>query len=132
MSQAELMALPQPAMANILRYMVGEWGAAFINIGLIISIIGCWLSWTMLPVETTLLMSRDGMLPKSWGQGQSKTSTKLFIVYHCCIDERVLVNVPCDRLRVSICLFDVYRSDFDLLLARGDLSNDLFLSAKRQ
>ena len=64
MSQAELMALPQPAMANILRYMVGEWGAAFINIGLIISIIGCWLSWTMLPVETTLLMSRDGMLPK--------------------------------------------------------------------
>ena len=64
------------------------------------------------------------------GQGQSKTSTKLFIVYHCCIDERVLVNVPCDRLRVSICLFNVYRSDFDLLLARGDLSNDLFLSAK--
>ena len=81
-------------------------------------------------VETTLLMSHMGMLPKKLGQGQSKTSTKLFIVYHCCIDERVLVNVPCDRLRVSICLFDVYRSDFDLLLARGDLSNDLFLSAK--
>ena len=81
MSQAELMALPQPAMANILRYMVGEWGAAFINIGLIISIIGCWLSWTMLPVETTLLMSRDGMLPKSWGKVNRKQapSYSLFI-----------------------------------------------------
>ena len=57
MSQAELMALPQPAMANILRYMVGEWGAAFINIGLIISIIGCWLSWTMLPVTNVFLLT---------------------------------------------------------------------------
>ena len=132
MSQAELMALPQPAMANILRYMVGEWGCSLYQYRS-----DHFHHWLLAVMDD--VTSRNNLIDvprwdaaKKLGQGQSKTSTKLFIVYHCCIDERVLVNVPCDRLRVSICLFDVYRSDFDLLLARGDLSNDLFLSAKRQ
>lgn len=72
MSQTELAEISQPAMANILRYIVGGWGAAVINIGLIVSIIGCWLSWTMLPAETTMLMARDGMLPKKWGDVNKK------------------------------------------------------------
>ncbi|MBL1223785.1 arginine-ornithine antiporter [Enterococcus sp. BWR-S5] len=81
MTQAELAEISQPAMGNILRYIVGGWGAAVINIGLIISIIGCWLSWTMLPAETTMLMARDGMLPKNWGKLNSKKapSYSLFV-----------------------------------------------------
>ena len=72
LSQSELAALSQPAMANILKSIVGNWGAAFINIGLIISILGSWLSWTMLPAETVLLMARDGLLPKRWGRVNAK------------------------------------------------------------
>ncbi|MGB3160873.1 MAG: arginine-ornithine antiporter [Carnobacterium sp.] len=72
LSQTELASLSQPAMANILKAIVGDWGAAFINIGLIISIIGSWLSWTMLPAETVLLMARDGLLPKRWGRLNAK------------------------------------------------------------
>ena len=72
LTQSELSNVSQPAMANILKLIVGNWGAAFINIGLIISILGSWLSWTMLPAETALLMSRDGMLPKRWGNLNAK------------------------------------------------------------
>ncbi|MGL4662492.1 MAG: arginine-ornithine antiporter [Culicoidibacterales bacterium] len=68
LNQAELAEMQQPAMANILKTIVGDWGATLINIGLIISIAGAWLSWTMLPAETTMLMARDGILPKSWGK----------------------------------------------------------------
>ena len=28
-------------MAQILAYIVGDWGATFVNIGLIISVLGC-------------------------------------------------------------------------------------------
>ncbi|SJZ49700.1 arginine:ornithine antiporter / lysine permease [Pilibacter termitis] len=74
LSQEELANIKQPAMANILKHIVGDWGAAFINIGLIISVIGAWLSWTMLPAETTMLMARDKLLPKFFGKTNEKNS----------------------------------------------------------
>lgn len=72
LTQAELANMSQPAMAHILQVIVGDWGAHLINIGLIISIVGAWLSWTMLPAETTMLMARDGILPGIWGARNSK------------------------------------------------------------
>ncbi|MFV0559777.1 MAG: arginine-ornithine antiporter [Enterococcus sp.] len=81
LTQAELATMEQPAMANILKEIVGNWGASVINIGLIISIIGCWLSWTMLPAETTMLMARDGLLPKNWGKlNQKKAPTYSLVI----------------------------------------------------
>lgn len=74
LTQDELASVSQPAMANILRMIVGNWGAALINIGLIISVLGSWLSWTMLPAETAFLMARDGILPKRWGKTNIKNS----------------------------------------------------------
>ncbi|MFT5871405.1 MAG: arginine:ornithine antiporter/lysine permease [Clostridium sp.] len=68
MSKDQLSNLATPAMAFILKDVVGSWGATFINIGLIISILGAWLSWTMLPAETTLLMARAKLLPKIFGK----------------------------------------------------------------
>lgn len=80
MTQAELANLSQPAMANILKEVVGSWGAIMINLGLIISIIGAWLSWTMLPAETTMLMAKEGMLPKVWGKVNDKNAPTFSLV----------------------------------------------------
>lgn len=74
MTAGELAALDQPAMAYVLEEIVGSWGAAFINIGVIVSILGAWLSWTMLPAETGMLMAQDGLLPKVWGRVNKKGS----------------------------------------------------------
>lgn len=72
LSQEELAVMKQPAMANILKSVVGEWGATLINLGLITSILGCWLSWTMLPAETTMLMANEKLLPKKWSEVNDK------------------------------------------------------------
>ncbi|WP_288527798.1 arginine-ornithine antiporter [uncultured Secundilactobacillus sp.] len=68
LTQAQLTALPKPAMTYIFAEMVGPWGGAFISIGLLISILGAWLSWTMLPAETMDLMAEQGLLPKRFGR----------------------------------------------------------------
>ncbi|MCP9313276.1 arginine-ornithine antiporter [Liquorilactobacillus satsumensis] len=68
MTQEQLAQSSQPAMAEVLRHIVGTWGATLISIGLIISILGAWLSWTMLPAETTILMAKHGTLPRLWGK----------------------------------------------------------------
>lgn len=58
----------QPAMGYVFEMMVGKWGAVVINGGLIISLVGVWLSWTILPIETMGNMAQDGLLPKAWGK----------------------------------------------------------------
>ena len=49
--RAELAALPNPSMAGVMEAIVGPWGAVFISAGLIVSVAGNYLSWTLLAAE---------------------------------------------------------------------------------
>lgn len=51
MNQAELAGLKNPSMAYVLEHVVGRWGAVFIAIGLVVSLAGALLSWTLLCAE---------------------------------------------------------------------------------
>jgi len=64
MSQADVAELSNPSMAYILESVVGKWGAILINIGLIISVLGAWLGWTLLASEIPFLAAKDGIFPK--------------------------------------------------------------------
>ncbi|MBN7773874.1 arginine-ornithine antiporter [Clostridium aminobutyricum] len=81
MDRATIVEFGQPSMAYILKELVGPWGAVLINLGLIISIFGCWLSWTMLPAETTLLMAKQNLLPKKFGEVNSANSPTYSLVF---------------------------------------------------
>ena len=43
MQQADIAGLKNPAMAYLFESVVGKWGAIFINLGLVISVLGAWL-----------------------------------------------------------------------------------------
>lgn len=45
-------------MAQVMAAAVGPWGATLINVGLIVSVGGALLAWTMLAVEMLYLASR--------------------------------------------------------------------------
>ena len=66
--QHELAAMKNPSMASVLAAAVGPWGAALINIGLIISVAGALLAWTLLASEMLYLS----------GRGEEHTSPKIF------------------------------------------------------
>ena len=68
MTRAELTNINQPAMVYIFKDMVGTWGGAMISAGLFVSTLGSWLSWTMLPAETVMLMAERDLLPKAFGK----------------------------------------------------------------
>jgi len=46
-----LAGLPTPSMAGVMESMVGRWGSIFISVGLLISILGNYLSWSLLAAE---------------------------------------------------------------------------------
>lgn len=64
MPQAALAKLAPPSMAAILGSLVGQWGAYLINAGVIISILSCWLVWTLLMAELPWAGAKDGSYPK--------------------------------------------------------------------
>jgi len=47
----ELRALATPSMAGVLEAIVGPWGKVFISVGLLISVLGNYLSWSLLAAE---------------------------------------------------------------------------------
>jgi arginine:ornithine antiporter/lysine permease len=64
LSQPELAGLKVPSMAGVFQPLVGAWGAALINVGLMISVGGAFLSWTLLCAEIPFTCGRDGTFPK--------------------------------------------------------------------
>lgn len=64
LSQKELADLKVPSMAGVMEPLVGPWGAALINLGLVVSVGGAFLSWTLLCAEIPYVCGKDGTFPK--------------------------------------------------------------------
>lgn len=63
LAQAQLAGLKNPSMAAVLEHVVGPWGAQLISIGLIVSLAGALLSWTLLCAEILFASARDHTMP---------------------------------------------------------------------
>ena len=63
MSQPELAGLKNPSMAGVLEHVVGHWGAVLISVGLVVSLAGALLSWTLLCAEILFAGARDHTMP---------------------------------------------------------------------
>lgn len=59
----ELAALPTPALAGVMAALVGPWGLVFISVGLMISILGNYLSWSLLAAEVLHSAAKNQTMP---------------------------------------------------------------------
>ncbi|WP_245517237.1 MULTISPECIES: basic amino acid/polyamine antiporter [unclassified Mesorhizobium] len=81
LSQPDLAALKNPSMAGVLEAVVGPWGAVLINLALVVSVVGAFLSWTLLAAEIPHVAGKDGTMPKFFGRESDRgvPSTSLLI-----------------------------------------------------
>lgn len=61
--KAEIAALPQPSVGGVLEAAVGPWGGVFIRLGLIVSVLGAYLAWTLLSADVVYAAASDGDMP---------------------------------------------------------------------
>jgi arginine:ornithine antiporter/lysine permease len=61
--RAELAELRNPSMAGALEVVVGRWGNAFISIGLLISVLGAFLAWTLFAAEVPFMAAKNNLMP---------------------------------------------------------------------
>jgi arginine:ornithine antiporter/lysine permease len=63
MPREEIQALSQPSVGGVLAAAVGSWGATFIGIGVIISVLGAYLAWTLMAAEVLSVAAKKGDMP---------------------------------------------------------------------
>ncbi|ALV92191.1 MULTISPECIES: amino acid permease [Pantoea] len=62
--RAELAQMRNPSMAGLMQQLMGHWGNAVIAVGLIISVCGAYLSWTIMAAEVPFLAAQQGAFPR--------------------------------------------------------------------
>lgn len=71
-TQPELAGLKNPSMAGVLEKAVGTWGAVLIYLGLIVSVGGGFLAWTLLAAESLFTPANSGVMPEWLGRQSAK------------------------------------------------------------
>ncbi|MFE0677531.1 basic amino acid/polyamine antiporter [Streptomyces sp. NPDC058867] len=64
MPMGEIADLRQPSMAGVLEHAVGNWGQVFISVGLIVSVLGAYLAWTLMAAEVLFVAAKDDDMPR--------------------------------------------------------------------
>lgn len=72
MPMAEIAELRQPSMAGVLEHAVGTWGKVFVSVGLIVSVLGAYLAWTLMAAEVLFVAAKDKDMPRFLGRATSE------------------------------------------------------------
>ncbi|GAA3384714.1 basic amino acid/polyamine antiporter [Cryptosporangium minutisporangium] len=61
---SEIAELRQPSMGGVLEAAVGEWGMVLVSVGLVVSVLGAYLAWTLMAAEVLYVAAKDGDMPR--------------------------------------------------------------------
>lgn len=64
MPMDEIAELRQPSMAGVLEHAVGTWGMVFVSVGLVVSVLGAYLAWTLMAAEVLFVAAKDKDMPR--------------------------------------------------------------------
>jgi arginine:ornithine antiporter/lysine permease len=68
MQRADIAGMRQPSMATVLEAVVGHWGAVFVSIGLLVSVLGAYLAWSLICAEVLFTAAKTEDMPKAFAK----------------------------------------------------------------
>lgn len=63
LARTDVAGMRQPSMAAVLEQVVGPWGGIFVSIGLLISVLGAYLAWSLICAEVMFAAARNKDMP---------------------------------------------------------------------
>ncbi|MDX8533145.1 basic amino acid/polyamine antiporter [Mesorhizobium sp. VK25A] len=64
MPRASIAGVQQPSLAGVLELVVGHWGAVFISIGVLVSVLGAYLAWSLICAEVLFAAAKSDDMPR--------------------------------------------------------------------
>jgi arginine:ornithine antiporter / lysine permease len=68
LQRADIAGMRQPSMAGVLEAVVGPWGAVFVSAGLILSVLGAYLAWSLVCAEVMFAAANSKDMPKAFAR----------------------------------------------------------------
>jgi arginine:ornithine antiporter/lysine permease len=68
LQRADIAGMRQPSMATVLEAVVGHWGAVFVSIGLLVSVLGAYLAWSLICAEVLFTAAKTEDMPKAFAK----------------------------------------------------------------
>ncbi|MCS0495568.1 basic amino acid/polyamine antiporter [Ancylobacter sp. MQZ15Z-1] len=62
--RADIAGVANPSLAGALELVVGHWGAVFISIGVLVSVLGAYLAWSLICAEVLFAAARSNDMPR--------------------------------------------------------------------
>ncbi len=62
--RAAIAGVGNPSLAGALELVVGHWGAVFISIGVLVSVLGAYLAWSLICAEVLFAAAKSKDMPK--------------------------------------------------------------------
>ncbi len=91
MPLSELAELPNPALAGVMEHAVGSWGATLINAGVVLSLVGAMLGYTVLSSESPYEAAAQGSFVKAFAKTNKKGAPIVTLIVTNCIIEVFLI-----------------------------------------
>jgi arginine:ornithine antiporter/lysine permease len=66
LQRADIAGMRQPSMAAVLEAVVGHWGAVFVSVGLLVSVLGAYLAWSLICAEVLFAAAKTKDMPKAF------------------------------------------------------------------
>ena len=64
LERSDVAGMRQPSMAAALEAVVGPWGGVFVSIGLLISVLGAYLAWSLICAEVLFAAANNRDMPR--------------------------------------------------------------------
>lgn len=74
MPASEIAQLENPQLAGILQEAVGPWGATLVNLGVILSLAGALLGWTIIAADCPYSAAKQGVFMKAFAKDNENGS----------------------------------------------------------
>ncbi|WP_412989848.1 basic amino acid/polyamine antiporter [Pediococcus siamensis] len=91
MPRAEIAQLRQPSLAEIMANITGTWGSILISTGLIISVLGAYLAWTLMSAEVLLAAAKNRDMPRFVGKKTAKGVPKNALLISAALTQLILI-----------------------------------------
>lgn len=89
--RSQLAALKDPSAAYLMGQLVGPWGATFVNLAVLVSVLGAWLAWTIMTVEVPFVAGRDGGFPALFGRTNARGAPATALQITACVMQAMLI-----------------------------------------
>jgi arginine:ornithine antiporter/lysine permease len=89
--QQELAGVAQLSMASVLEAIVGHWGSIFIRVGVVLSVLGAYLAWTLMAAEVLYIPAKADDMPRFLARTNSKGAPVAALVLAATLIQLLLV-----------------------------------------